>query len=122
MWARFIGALLGGWLLAAPAVLGYSGAAAFNERAMGPIVVGSSLIAAWQIMRSLRWLELVVGSWLLVSPWILVRWYEALPTANSLGVGLALVVLAFLGGKTTKNFGGGWSVLLKIVPEEEKRL
>lgn len=117
MWARFISAVLGGWLMAAPAVLGYSGVAVVNARAVGPIVVGASLVAAWQVMRPLRWFELVMGAWLLVAPWILFRWYETLPTINSLGVGLALVVLAFLGGKTEKSFGGGWRTLLR----EERR-
>ena len=99
MWARLIAAALGGWLIASPAVLGYSGAAESNAQAVGPIVVGASLIAVWQVMRPLRWVEAVVGSWLLVAPWILVKWYEALPTANSLAVGLALAGLAFLGGR-----------------------
>ncbi|MDP8947968.1 MAG: SPW repeat protein [Actinomycetota bacterium] len=107
--------------MAAPAVLGYSGeAAAFNDRAMGPIVVGASLVAVWQVMRPLRWFELVVGSWLLVAPWILYRWYETLPTANSLAVGLALIGLAFLGGKTTKNVGGGWVSVLPFLKREAR--
>lgn len=114
MLARVLAALVGGWLIASPAVLGYSGVGAFNAHAVGPIVAGASLIAVWQVMRSLRWLELVVGSWLLVSPWVLVRWYETMPTIVSLGVGFALVILAFLGGKTRKNFGGGWLMLLQV--------
>ena len=120
MWARLIAAALGGWLIVSPAVLGYSGAAESNARAVGAIVVGASLVAAWQVMRSLRWVEAVAGAWLLVAPWILVRWYEALPTANSLGVGLALVILAFLGGKTTKNFGGGWISVLPFLEQEAR--
>lgn len=122
MWARLLAAALGGWLIASPAVLGYSGAAEFNARAVGPIVVGASLVAAWQLMRPLRWVEAVVGAWLLVVPWILFKWYGATATVNSLAVGLMLVGLAFLGGKTTKNFGGGWVSVLKFISEEEKRL
>ena len=115
MWARLIAALLGGWLMAAPDVLGYSGvaAAANNDHAVGPIVVGASLVAAWPVVRSLRWVELLAGAWLIAAPWVLMRWYGWTPTLDSLGVGLALVVLAFLGAETGKSFGGGWLALLQ---------
>ena len=115
MWARLIGALLGGWLMAAPDVLDYSGvaAAANNDHAVGPIVVGASLIATWPVMRRLRWVELLAGAWLIAAPWVLMRWYGWQPTLDSLGVGLALVALAFLGGKTNESFGGGWLALLQ---------
>ena len=114
MWARFIGALLGGWLMVAPDVLGYSevAAAANNDHAIGAIVVGASLVAVWPVMRPLRWFGLLAGAWLIAAPWILFRWYGWPPTVDSLAVGVALVVLAFLGGKTDKSFGGGWLALL----------
>lgn len=119
MWVRFIGALLGGWIIAAPAALGYSGAAEANDRAIGSIIVASSLIAAWQVMRPLRWVELFAGVWLVAVPWILVRWYEPLSTVNSVGVGLALMVLTLLGGSTSKSFGGGWTSVLPLLVKAE---
>jgi hypothetical protein len=117
---RLFAAALGGWLVVSPAVLGYSGAAEANVRAVGPIVIGSSLVAAWQLMRPLRWVEGAAGAWLLVVPWILVKWYGTTATLNSLAVGLALVGLAFLGGKTTKNFGGGWVSVLSFLKQEAR--
>jgi hypothetical protein len=122
MWARFISALLGGWLMAAPDVLGYSGvaAAANSDHAVGPIVVGASLVAVWRVMRPLRWVELLAGAWLIVAPWVLMRWYGWIPTLDSLGVGIALVVPAFLGGKTEKSFGGGWLMLLQEERQRER--
>ena len=121
MVARLLAVLLGVWLIVSPAVLGYSGAAAVNARAVGPVIVGSSLIAVWQLMRPLRWVELAVGPWLVAAPWVLYKWYGVVEGVNTIGVGLALMVLAFLGGKTTKSFGGGWRVLLRVIPEEEER-
>ena len=120
MWARLISALLGGWLLAAPDVLGYSrvAAAANNDHAVGAIVLCASLVAVWPVMRPLRWIELLAGAWLIAAPWILLRWYGWIPTLDSLGVGLALLVIAFLGGKTGKSFGGGWMMLLQ---QKERR-
>lgn len=101
--------------MAAPDVLDYSrvAAAANNDHAVGAIVAGASLVAVWRVMRQLRWFGLLAGAWLIAAPWVLMRWYGWLPTLDSLGVGLALVILAFLGGKTGKSFGGGWMMLLQ---------
>jgi hypothetical protein len=110
MWARIASFALGLWLMAAPALIGYADLARTNDHIMGPIAAGSAFIAIWQLMRPLRWIELVVGAWLLAAPWILE--YGTAPTVNSLVVGLLLAVLAFLGTKTSKRFGGGWTSLL----------
>jgi hypothetical protein len=64
-------------------------------------------------MLPLRWLGLAAGAWLLAALWVLFRWYKTPPTINDLGVGAALVVLAFLGGKTVGRFGGGWRALVQ---------
>ena len=111
MWARIAGFVLGLWLMAAPAVLGYADPARTNDHIMGPIAASFAFIAIWQLMRPLRWIELVVGAWLLAAPWIL--GYGTAPTGNSLVVGLLLAVLAFLGARTNKRFGGGWASLLR---------
>ena len=118
MWARIAGFVLGLWLMAAPAVLGYTDPAWTNDRIMGPIAAGSAFIAIWQLMRPLRWIGLVVGAWLLAAPWIL--GYGAAPTVNSLVVGLLLAVLAFLGAKTSKRFGGGWMSLLRSEARDQR--
>ena len=114
MWARLVGALLGGWLVISPAVLGYSGlGAANNDHIVGPVVLCASIVAIWPVMRPLRWLGLAAGAWLLAAPWLLFRWYGSLPTINDLAVGVLLIILAFLGGKAEKSFGGGWLSLLR---------
>jgi hypothetical protein len=112
MWARIPSFILGMWLMAAPSVLGYADSAAqTSDRITGPIVVGFAFVAIWQLMRPLRWIGLIAGVWLLAAPWIFD--YGITPTISSIIVGLLLAVLAFLGAKTGKRFGGGWSSLLK---------
>lgn len=106
MAARLLAALLGAWLMAAPAVLEYGGPAATSDHIAGPLVVGTSLPAAWPVLRGLRWMELVAGAWLLVAPWLSDTPGDA--TVASVAVGLVLAALSFAGGEAGQRFGGGW--------------
>ncbi len=110
MRARLAGAVFGVWLMAAPAVLGYAGTAAVNQRVVGPAVLGASFVAIWPLMRSLRRIEFVAGVWLVVSSPFFGS--AAAPKINGVAAGLLLVALSFLGGATGERFGGGWSSLL----------
>ncbi|MEW6638749.1 MAG: dTDP-glucose 4,6-dehydratase, partial [Actinomycetota bacterium] len=61
MWARLINAALGAWLMAAPHVLGYGNLAATVAHVAGPVILGSSVVAAWPVLRPLRWVSLAAG-------------------------------------------------------------
>lgn len=104
--------LLGVWLMAAPAVLGYVGTAAeTSDRLVGPTIAAIGFVAASEITRSVRWANLVAAAWLVAGPWLI-----GAPTAaaiNSLVVGLLVGALSPLGKPDTDRFGGGWSSLWK---------
>jgi hypothetical protein len=106
MAARLLAALLGAWLMAAPAILDYVGAAATSDHIAGPLVVGTSLPAAWPVLRGLRRMELVAGAWLLVAPWLSATPADA--TIASVAVGLVLAALSFAGREVGQRFDGGW--------------
>jgi uncharacterized membrane protein len=111
-WSRatqVVNAALGIWLMAAPAVLGYNGAARTNDRIAGPVATACALIALHDATRSLRWVNLVLGAWLLIAPWVL--GYELLSLLNSTVVGLLLVSSASVRGRSGQRLGGGWSSL-----------
>jgi len=109
MWARLLSVALGVWLMAAPAVLGYGGAAATNDRIVGPLAAALSVVALFEVTRPLRWLALPLGLWLLAAP--LALEHTAAATCSDLLTGAALVALAPLGGRVRSRFGGGWSAL-----------
>ena len=106
MCARLVSAVLGLWLMAAPAMLGYSGAAATSDRIVGPLVASIAVIAVWEVARGLRWIGLIAVGWLLFAPWML--GYELVAAVHSLLVGIALGVLTVMGGRRGQRFGGGW--------------
>ena len=105
MWAQCINALLGLWLIVAPAFLGAGGAT--SGRVVGPVILASALTAAWEPTRPLRWITLLGGVWLLIGPWFIKL--TGLPLLNSLVVGLAIVALALVGAPYRPwRYGGGW--------------
>jgi general stress protein CsbA len=110
MWQRFLAIILGIWLMAAPAVLGYTGAARTNDAIIGPLAASFAVIAIWEVTRSVRWVNILFALWLLLAPWVLS--YEALvPTINSMTVGIIMAVTAAIRGKITQRYGGGWPAL-----------
>jgi hypothetical protein len=109
MWPRLATVAVGVWLMAAPAVLGYDGAATTSDRVVGPVVVAIGIVAASTITRGLRWANLVPGLWLLVGPALLGVPARAL--ASSLVAGVLVLALIPWGPGHPDRFGGGWRSL-----------
>ena len=108
-WAHVVIALLAAWLIAAPAALGYGGPVRTNDRVAGPLIAALGFVAAWETTRGARWVNVVLGAWLIVAPWIVAGPARAM--ANSMAVGVAIVVLALVGSDVHGRFGGGWAAL-----------
>lgn len=112
MWPRLVSVAIGVWLMAAPAVLGYSGvtAAEASDRIVGPLVVSNAIVAIWPELRPLRWVNATLGTWLLVgvpAAAVLVDW-PVPAVVNSLLCGAVTVVTARVRGELDTRFGGGW--------------
>jgi hypothetical protein len=115
MLAQAIVAVAGVWLMAAPAVLGYTGTVAdTSDRIVGPAIASIAFLAAPRILRGLRWLNMLAGLWLVVAPWLL----NFPPTAllNSLAVGVLVLFLAPVGHVEQDGYGGGWLALFADDP------
>lgn len=109
-WAQALAAVLGLWLMASPALLGYAGVAGDVHRIVGPVAASFAFVAVWEHMRGLRWATLALGAPLVVVPWILGFSFAA--TVNSIVVGLLLSGLAFVRGDVVETYGGGWTALV----------
>jgi hypothetical protein len=108
MWAQLLNAVLGVWLMAAPAVLQYGGAIRTNDRIVGPLAAACAIIAIWPVTRSVRWVNVVLGVWLIVASVVLAPRHVLL---HHIGVGVLLAGLACGRGTLPHQFGGGWAVL-----------
>lgn len=114
MWAQAGNALLGVWLMIAPAVLGYGGAGAVDHRIVGPLAAATGMVAAWGATRRLGRLNVVFGASLIVTPWL--AGFAAGASWNSVAAGWALALLALVDGDPRRRFDGGWAVLLRRTP------
>jgi hypothetical protein len=110
MAARIFSAVLGLWLMVAPALLRYGGVAADNARIVGPIVFAVSVTACWEIARALRFAILPLAVWCMTAS-LFLGYTSVAATANDTVVGLALFGLAFVGGRIRRSYGGGWRAL-----------
>ena len=116
MWAQIVNALLGIWLMASPAILGYRGAGRINDLIVGPVAATFAIIAIWEVTRVLGKVNVALGIWLVVAPWVL--GYESdIPAINHSIVGITLIMMAMTRVKTDGKFGGGWSSLWRPVQD-----
>lgn len=111
MWAHFVNAAIGVWLMAAPAVLGYGVPAETSDRIVGPLIATFAVVAWWEATRGARWANLPLGLWLIASPWIL--GYDSLSiTLHSMMAGAVVAGLSTIRGTVNQRFGGGWRALV----------
>lgn len=106
MIAAIAATLLGIWLMAAPAVLGYAGLAADHDRIAGPIAASFAWIAISAVTRPMRRVVLVTGAWIALAPFVL--GFEGAARWNGVVTGVLLVALSLVRGQVRDRFGGGW--------------
>jgi hypothetical protein len=109
MWAQGLLAMLGVWLLAAPDVLDYGGAARINNHVVGAWMATFGVIAMSECVREVRWVNLVLGVWLCCGPLVLA--YPIERVWESIVVGVSAIALALVRGTLIERLGGGWTAL-----------
>jgi hypothetical protein len=119
MWAQTVNALLGLWLMAAPAVLAYGEAGRINDRIVGPLIATFAWIAVTEVTRGCRWVNVLLGAWLIVAP-VVLGYHDKGPVWNSVCVGIAVVVLSFVRGHIKASYGGGWRALFTPIADAPK--
>lgn len=96
--------------MAAPGVLGFGGAAADNGYITGPLVATFAMVAWWECTRVVRWFNVPLAAWLMLSPWVL-NYDLWAASISDMVTGLLVMLLSAVKGRITKEYGGGWSSL-----------
>jgi hypothetical protein len=111
VWPLLVTATLGLWLMAAPAIWETRVAAADNDHLIGALVVTFAIIATADVGRALRFVNLVLGGWLVLAPWLLAgaaagaRW-------NDVVVGIAVILLSLPRGMVRGRYGT-WNAYIR---------
>ena len=112
-WQDPVTALLGAWLVLSPWAVGFADhqAAMFNFVAVGALLMAAAIGAivvpkAWE-----EWTEVVLGAWLVVSPWALGFDGIALAMQNAVFTGTLVIVLSLWVLATDKEYAGWWTSL-----------
>lgn len=121
MWAQIVNTILGLWLMAAPALLGYNQIAADNGHIIGPVIVTFSVVAYWEATRVVGKWNFLLGGWLLLAPWILSYDVQS-AYISDMGTGILVIIFASVTGNIAQKYGGGWNALWQKDPEHIKEL
>lgn len=110
-WQDPVNLVIGLALLASPWLLGYAAttAAMWNAVALGLLIAGAAVLALIRVRAWEEWTNVVLGVWLVASPWLLGFGTLAPAMGSAVAAGLAVAVLALWALGTDKDIGGWWS-------------
>ena len=92
-WEDWVGVVLGFWLLVSPSVLEYGEMTASQNAVLVGLLLIATEFATLSVFRVWEeWIVVVLGAWLVVSPWVLGAALVA--TLNFVIVGLLVLALA----------------------------
>lgn len=100
-WASWINVILGIWLIIAPWVLGFAGSspdAVWNSVIFGIAVLILAILGATTASAAPCWWNIVLGIWLIISPYVLR--FDGMPRAepNTMAFGVIIGILALIAG------------------------
>lgn len=103
-WNLALSALIGVWLLFADHLLGLTGAVAKNEDVVGALLVTISIISWAEVIRAVRFLNIIIALWFALAPWIFPGgttfeiWHSAI-------IAVVVIVLSCFRGKIKEHYG-----------------
>ena len=103
-WTLIASAIVGVWVMFAPALFGSEVAAAQSDQVAGALVVTVAVIAAAEVVRAFRFLNVLFGAWIVASGWIL-SGATAATQWNGIVAGLLIVALALPRGEIRERYG-----------------
>jgi hypothetical protein len=95
---------LGAWVMSAYSILGYGGTISNSDNVAGALIITFAIIAMSEVARSLRYLLVLGGLWLIGAPWIFDTG-EGAAMWNGVISGVIITLLAFRKGKVQDKRG-----------------
>lgn len=112
MWPRIINTGLGAWMMVVPTLFAYQKTEADNAYIFGALIISNAIIAMAESVRNVRFLNLVIGIWLILAPWIL-SFDTTAAKVNDPAVGLMVISMSLIKGRIRERLGGGWAAIFR---------
>lgn len=114
MWAQISNIILGLFLMFAPSIWSFDKATSDHHYIIGPLIITNAIIALWEFNRGVRWLNVLIGAWMLLSPFVL----GTSGVAATIDVISAILLMLFslFKGRVKHRYGGGWLSLFQKNP------
>lgn len=111
MWAQILNILNGVCLMIFPWAFKLEKLPSDNLHIVGPVIAMFAIIALTECTRNVRWLNIPLGSWLVISP-IFISYNSIIVGICVVLIGVLVVVFSLVKGKIKHRFEGGWRGLL----------
>jgi nucleoside-diphosphate-sugar epimerase/uncharacterized membrane protein len=108
-WTLLASCAVGAWLMFSRAIFGTEGLLADSDHLVGALVITVAVCAMAEVVRPLRFLNLLLGLWLVAAPWLLADGLSAGAAPwNDVVSGLLIVGLSLLRGRRSAEHYGAW--------------
>ena len=111
-WTLLVATALGLWLMLSPTLFGTQGLMADSSHLVGALVVTFAVIAMGEPARVVRFINIPLGAWILIAPWLL-SGAPMLAVWNSVLVGMILMLVSIPRGAVKDRYGS-WNRYVTI--------
>jgi hypothetical protein len=110
-WQDPLNLILGVWMVVSPWALRHDAnmVPTSNAVILGILIAVAALVALFKVMAWEEWVNVLLGVWLVISPWVLAFSGLMMAMWNAVIVGIVVAALALWALGTDKDIGGWWS-------------
>ena len=106
-WTLLASCGVGVWLMLSRLVFNTNGVMANSDHLVGALVITVAVCAMAEVARPLRFVNLLLGLWLIAAPWLLVD-RTAGAAWNDVASGLIIIALSLPRGRRSAEHYGAW--------------
>ena len=119
-WTLLVAMALGFWLMLSPTILGTQGLMADSSHLVGALVVSFAVIATGEPARFVRFVNVLLGAWVVVAPWLLAGG-SSTAAWNGVFVGVLLILVSLPRGTIHDQYGGWEQYVAAYIPAQIRR-
>lgn len=107
-WTLVASCVIGAWLMFSRLVFDTSGLVADSDHLVGAMIITVAVIAMAEVVRPLRFLNVLFGICLIAAPWLLADGLSARGAWNDIVAGAVVIALSLPRGRRSEEHYGSW--------------